>query len=104
MPFLGRETQRDIDRTERAKRWITARSPYAIISAGAGLMAMVECITMVLGIIAGIAAIVTGRIGLRELREKPELLGRRLCIAGIVMGAIGIALSAAVWGYFQMNR
>jgi hypothetical protein len=104
MAFLGRDSQRDLDRIDRAKRWIAARSPYAIISAGAGLMAIVDSITLVIGVIAGVAAIFTGRMGLRELKEKPELLGRRLCIAGMVMGILGLALSFAVWMYFRMNR
>jgi len=101
MPLLGRESQRDLDRVERVKRWMAARTPYAVVSAAAGLMAMVDFITVVIGVIAGIVAMVAGRRGLRELREKPQLLGRRLCIAGMAMGSLGLALSVAVWVYFR---
>lgn len=97
MAFLGRDSQADLQRVERFKAWTSARTPYAIISAAAGLLSIVDFWTMVLGVIAGIAAIALGFRGLRDLREKPRLLGYRLCITGIVLGSIGLVLSLAMW-------
>ena len=97
MAFLGRDSQADLQRVQRYKAWTSARSPYAIISVAAGLFSIVDCWTLVLGIIAGIAAIGLGIRGLRDLREQPHLLGHRLCITGIVLGSLGIILSLLMW-------
>lgn len=97
MAFLGRDSQADLQRVQRFKTWTSARSPYAIISVAAGLVAIIDCWTLVLGIIAGIAAIGLGIRGLRDLREQPHLLGHRLCITGITLGTVGIILSLVMW-------
>ncbi len=97
MAFLGRDSQVDLQRIERYKAWTSARSPYAIISVAAGLLSIVDCWTLILGVVAGLAAIGLGIRGLRDLREQPHLLGRRLCFTGIIMGVVGLVLSFAMW-------
>ena len=97
MAFLGRESEADQQRIERMRVWIHARTPYALISLALGLLAVVDFWTLVLGVAAGVAAIATGRRGLREINANPQLLGRRLCVAGIALGAMGIALSIFMW-------
>ena len=99
MALFGRDSQADLQRIERVKHWTAARSPYALISLGAGLFAVVDFITLVLGIGGGLAAIAFGWRGLRDLRQHPHLLGRKLCIAGITLGIIGIVLSVAMWAW-----
>ncbi len=49
-----------------------------------------------LGAISGIAALVTGYLGLRKAAEMGDV-GKPMAIAGIVMGAIGVAL-AVIFG------
>ncbi|MEP7120166.1 MAG: DUF4190 domain-containing protein [Byssovorax sp.] len=38
----------------------------------------------------GLAAVVVGILALREIKRRPELRGRGLAIAGIVMGALSL--------------
>lgn len=97
MAFLGRESEADKQRIERMRVWIHARTPYALISLALGLLAVVDFWTLILGVAAGVAAIVTGRRGLHEIRANPQLLGRRLCASGIALGGLGIALSLFMW-------
>ncbi len=106
MAFLGRDSPADLQRVRRFKTWIGARSPYAVISVAAGLFSIVDCWTLVLGILAGVAAIALGVRGLRDLREQPHLLGHRLCITGIALGIIGLALSLVMWLWLipMLNR
>jgi len=99
MALFGRDSQADLQRIERVKAWTAARTPYALISFAAGLVAVVDCWTLVLGIAAGIAAIGFGVRGLRDLKEQPPLLGRRLCIAGIILGGCGLVLSFVMWAW-----
>ncbi len=106
MAFLGRESEADRQRVERYRQWIRARTPLALISMALGLLAVVDCVVFVLGVPAGIAAIATGLRGLREIKAKPQLLGRRLCIAGIVLGTLGVALSFFMWkwGFAMLSK
>ena len=97
MAFLGRDSERDLARIERFRHWAQARAPLALFSACLGLLSIVDCWTLILGVAAGIAAIITGILGLRDLKKRPELLGRKLCITGIILGAIGLVLSFAMW-------
>lgn len=97
MAFLGRDSQTDVRRIERLKAWLALRTPYGPISVAAGIIAIVDCWTLILGIAAGLAAMALGGRGLRDLRQQPELLGRRLCVTGIVLGALGLVLSFAMW-------
>lgn len=97
MAFLGRETEADAARRDRFKRWAEARSTYALVAMALGVLSVVDVITMVLGVIFGVAAIVVAALGLRELKDHPELLGHKLCYAGAALGVLGIAGSAVLW-------
>lgn len=97
MAFLGRDSQTDLRRIERLKAWLALRTPYAPISVAAGIISIVDCWTLILGIAAGVAAMGLGFRGLRDVKEQPQLLGRRLCLTGILLGAIGLVLSFAMW-------
>lgn len=94
MAFLGRETAGDVERAARYKAWVHARTPYALLSVAAGLLSIVDFFTIVLGVPLALLAIGAGAYGLREIGRRPELLGRRLCIAGIVMGGVGLVLTS----------
>lgn len=97
MAFLGRDSQTDLRRIERLKVWLALRTSYAPISVAAGIISIVDCWTLILGIAAGVAAMGLGYRGLRDVKEQPQLLGRRLCLTGILLGAIGLVLSFAMW-------
>jgi hypothetical protein len=93
MALLGRESQAERDRVERIGAWIRARSGLAVVSVPIGVVAVIDFFTLVLGVGLGVLAIVLGVLGLRELRRRPHLLGRRMAIAGIVLGCTAQALS-----------
>ncbi|MAE65581.1 MAG: hypothetical protein CMJ18_15035 [Phycisphaeraceae bacterium] len=95
--MFGRERESDARRAEQYRDWIALRSPYGLLSLMFGIIAVVDCITIVLGIGFGAAAVVTGIIGRRQLARRPGLRGHRLCTAGIALGISGVALSLAVW-------
>lgn len=97
MAFLGRDSQTDLRRIERLRAWMSVRTPLGPISVAAGIIAIVDCWTLVLGIAAGIAAIALGVRGLRDLREQPQLLGLRLCVTGIGLGVLGLMMSFVMW-------
>lgn len=97
MALFGRDSPADLQRIERVKQWVAARTPWAIFSVAAGLLAIVDCWTLVIGIAAGIGAILCGVRGLRDLAEHPHLTGRRLCITGIILGGVGLLLSFIMW-------
>ena len=93
MAFLGRETRAEQERVDRFQAWFRARPVVAVLSPLLGLLSIVDFFTIVLGGPAGVAAIVMGVVGLKHLRQSPGQPGARLCVAGIVMGAIGIVLT-----------
>ncbi|MEX2216028.1 MAG: hypothetical protein WD768_18090 [Phycisphaeraceae bacterium] len=97
MGFLGRDSASDLRRIERWRQWAHARTPYALISPALGLLAIVDCWTLILGVAAGIAAIVTGIVGLRDLKERTNLIGKHLCFTGITLGILGLIASFAMW-------
>lgn len=97
MVVFGRETQAKQERVERFRAWVSARSPFAVISFMLGLVAVVDFFTLILGVVFGVAAIGCAVKGFRELKDQPQLLGRRLCIAGITMGVLGVLLSLLMW-------
>ena len=97
MAFLGRDSLADLRRIERLKAWLSLRTPFGPLSVAAGIIAIVDCWTLILGIAAGLAAIALGLRGFRDLREQPQLLGRKLCITGIILGVIGLVISFAMW-------
>lgn len=93
MAFLGRESQAERDRIERIGQWVRARSGYAVASVPLGVVAVVDFFTMVLGVMLGVGAIVLGLLGLREVRQRPELLGRRMAVTGIALGCVALTLT-----------
>lgn len=97
MGLFGKESSRDAARADAFKAWISARPGQAIVSLGLGVMAMLDAFTVVIGIAAGIAAVITGYQGLERLEREPELLGKRLCVSGMIMGTLGITLSLILW-------
>ncbi len=75
----------------------------AIVSIVLAVLSVLCCCVWWLSMMLGIAAVVVGILGYRD--ENPSL--RDLAIAGIVVGAVGVAIAAAVaimqvLVYFQM--
>lgn len=97
MALFGRETEKDLRRAERIRTWAQARSPYTLFGFGAGILAVVDSITMVIGLFAGIAAIVLSIRGKQELGENDRLTGQRMNTAAFILGCIGIGLSCMVF-------
>ena len=60
-------------------------------------MSVLDAFTLVIGLSAGVAAIILGVLGLQDLKKHPDRLGRRLCYAGIALGLAGITLSVIMW-------
>jgi len=97
MGFLGRESDADRRRAEAVRRWARARNPNALFALMFAILAVVDSITMVIGLASGVAAIVLAIRGRRQLRTHPGQLGGRLCSAALWLGAVGIALSIIFW-------
>lgn len=97
MALFGRETQADQERVRQVTAWLSARSPYALASVLLGVISVVDSFTLVIGATAGAAAIVTAIGGRRHLARHPQLLGRRLCVAGITLGILGLCCSLLMW-------
>jgi hypothetical protein len=97
MGILGKESSRDKARADAFKAWITARAGESIISLGAGVVAILDAFTVVVGILAGVLAITCGYRGLKRIAQQPDLLGKRLCVAGMILGSMGIAMSLILW-------
>ena len=97
MALFGRETPDDRMRAERFKNWLDQRSPYAMPSAALGTLAVLDFVTVVLGVGLGLIAITLGLCGLADLRRRPELLGRPLCLAGSMLGGVGLIASTLWW-------
>ena len=97
MGIMGKESSRDKARADAFKAWITARAGESVISLGAGVVAMLDAFTVVIGLFAGVLAIVTGYRGLQHITAQPDLLGKRLCVTGMILGSVGIAMSLILW-------
>ncbi len=84
----------DRDHGREAARWLVPidRSAWAIL---AGYLGLFSCFPFI-GIVAGLGAIVTGILALKELGRKRKIGGRGRAIFGIIMGVIGVI----VWGFF----
>lgn len=64
-------------------------APLAVISLVLGFLSCV-----IFGILSGIPAVICGHISLSRLKREPnKYKGRRLAIAGVVLGYIGILLT-----------
>lgn len=68
-----------------------------MLSVACGLLSVFDSVLMVLSIPAGIAAIALAIVGWRDLNRRDHLLGRRLCITGAALGALGITLASLMW-------
>lgn len=97
MGLFGKESSRDVARADAFKAWITARPGMAVVSLCLGVVSMLDAVTVIIGIGAGIAAVITGYRGLAQIKREPALLGNRLCVTGMVLGVLGIALSLILW-------
>ncbi len=93
MGLFGRESPARQQRIERRTAWIHAHTRWGFASAALGVVAVLDSFTLVLGVLAGVAAIATGLRGRRELRAQPQLRGERWCTVGIVLGTLGLVLS-----------
>lgn len=87
--LLGRDTPGKEQRVEAARAYFADRSIYAVVAGLLGLLSPVDGIILPL---FSIAAIATGIVGLAHIRRRPELLGTRLCILGLVGGVVGLGL------------
>jgi hypothetical protein len=75
----------------------------AIASLVLGILALPSIFTVIFGVLLGIAAIVTGILGLQKAPQM-QGSGRGLAITGIVLGAIALLLSIlAVVGLFAIG-
>ncbi|MCE9592160.1 MAG: DUF4190 domain-containing protein [Planctomycetes bacterium] len=92
MALFGRESRADQERAERVRLWAQKRSPFALYSSMLGVIAVVDFFTPI-GFIVGIAAVVLGIRGLKQIQREPALLGRRLAVVGITLGSLGVISS-----------
>jgi hypothetical protein len=78
---------------DAAVRWLIPidRSGYAIAAGYCGLLA---CFPLV-GLLFGIAGVVTGILALRAVRRNPRQSGRGRAVFGIVMGSIAGVVNLA---------
>lgn len=97
MAFLGRESQKDIEKKERWKQWITARPPLSIFALCAGLLSVIDSPIMVLSIPAGITAIIMSIVGLRRFASDPHEVGRGTYHAAITLGLVGMTAGILMW-------
>ncbi len=97
MAFLGRESDADRLRAERFKDWLNRQSPYALPSSAMGALAVLDAVTIVIGATLGVIAIVLGVCGLADVRKRPKLAGRPMCVAGVALGGIAVLASAVWW-------
>ncbi len=97
MALLGRDTEAQRQRAESVQAWVQARSPYALASAMLGLIAVVDALTLVIGAIAGLAAIAMAIRGFGDLRRLPGGFGRRLCYLGLGLGTLALTTSGLLW-------
>ena len=83
-------------RAQWGREFVEARSPYALVAGMLGIAAPIDGLIFVP---LSVAAIVAGVIGWRHIDRNPELLGKRLCVLGVVGGVVGCALFVAlrVW-------
>jgi hypothetical protein len=90
--MFGRERHNGPGWGERFGAWCRQRSGYALASGFLGIISLPDAVIVV----PGVAAIVTGVLGLGHLRREPQLRGRRLCHLGIVCGSLSLLLATAV--------
>lgn len=69
----------------------------AITSLICGIVAVVFCWAyLILPLLAGVPAVITGHMALKKTKSDPTLGGRGLAITGLITGYIGIALGLLI--------
>lgn len=71
-------------------------SEFAIVSIVVGILSFVT----VLGLEKAIVAVVFGILALRRIGKNPQVRGRALAVAGIVLGSIAVVLLMVIGVYF----
>ena len=99
MAIFGQPSRAAEQRADRVGQWIRARSPLGLLSVMFGVIAVVDCWTLALGVIMGVAAIVMGIIGHVKSKRTHQHRGVGLCNIGIGLGYLGLVLSAVMWWY-----
>lgn len=97
MALFGRETRANVERAERYRVWAQARTPYALFGMLFGIISVLDSFTLVLGVPAGLLAVMLGWLARRDLQRNPEKLGHRLALGAIVLGCMGIGLAWLMW-------
>ena len=72
---------------------VTANRP-AVAAAGLGVLSLPGALTLILGILLGMAAVVIGFYGM-AVAKRLDNAGQGLAVTGIVTGMFGMALGAA---------
>lgn len=73
------------------------RNKLALVSYYVGIFSLIgACLGGVLGVLGGLAAIITGVMGLRYARQNPLAKGRVHAIVGIILGLIDLVLGGFV--------
>lgn len=66
---------------------------FGLAGAGSGWGPLVAGAFAILAGLAGLAALATGLVAMRQIRRTPESRGRELAITGVVCGGSGVALT-----------
>ena len=90
---FGRDSAKREQRAQQVHEWCHARSLYALV---AGMLGIIAPIDGLIFFPFALAAVIVGILGLRDLKKRPALLGKRLCILGIVGGTIGLTLAMLI--------
>ena len=81
---------------------VSASQTLAVVSLGLGIGSLTIGWCCSLGLLLGPAALITGFIALKQIKDRPEkYTGRGLAIAGMICGSVYIAiyvLIILIWG------
>jgi hypothetical protein len=98
MPLFGRPSAEDDQRAAAWRDWVQQRNPFAIASLAIGIFSLIEA-----GVIPffSIGAVVLGFLAISQLNHGKDnrTLGRRLAIAGIILGALSLCISIYIYTY-----
>lgn len=73
----------------------------AIASLICGIIALVFCWGyLVLPLLAGIPAVITGHLALKKVKSDPTLGGKGLALTGLITGYVGIGLGLIIGAFF----
>jgi hypothetical protein len=71
--------------------------PLSLLSMIFGIVGLPTCICCGIGGIFGAAAIILGVLGRKKVANDPNLSGREMAVAGIVLGIIDVLLGILYW-------